>query len=266
MQDYKDPIKEQFKQLEEIERQLNRRIKKLGDIPQGMVKVTAPGGYSQYYLKTTGEKSYHYVKVEELDDVKKIIQHDYYKALGKRLDEQQKALEAFLKHYDIEQIDKAYTGLSDGRKAFIDPIIKPDDEYIEHWYGQFVGRQNGFQEERIFKTDRGEMVRSKSEKIIADMLLKFGIPYVYEPCIRLDNGQEVFPDFATLNVKKRKTILWEHLGRLGEYEYARKNSLKILDYERDGCIEGDTLITTKESDKKPLDVEQVEKKIRLFLM
>ena len=266
MQDYKEQLKEQLKQLKELRRKLNRHIKKFGDVPQGKVKVLAPRGHSQYYLKKPGEKSYSYVKVEELEDVKKIIQYDYYKAMQKRLEEQYKALESFLRRYDIEKLDRLYTDLTDGRRKYIEPIIKPDEEYIEYWYKQFGGKENGFREDLIFKTERGEMVRSKSEKIIADMLLNRGIPYVYEPCIRLDNGREVFPDFAALNVRKRKTVLWEHLGRLGDEYYARKNSLKILDYEREGCIEGDTLITTKESDKKPLDVEQVEKKIRLFLM
>ena len=265
MQDYKEQLNEQLNELEETKRKLSIRIWKLGEVPPGKVRASTSDGYTQYYLKRPDDKDFSYVKVEELDDVKKIIQHDYYMNVQKKLDEQIKILERFLKRYDITQINKIYTNISDGRKPFIVPIIQPDNEYIKHWYKQFGGRENGYREELNFKTERGEMVRSKSEKIIADMLLKRGIPYVYEPCIRLDNGSEVFPDFAALNVRKRKTMLWEHLGRLGEEYYARKNSLKILDYERCGCIEGDILITTKESDKKPLDVEQVEKKIQLFL-
>ena len=57
-------------------------------------------------------------------------------------------------------------------------------------------------------TERGEQVRSKSEKIIADSLYRNGIPYRYEHPVYLRGMGVVHPDFICLHVKKRKEILW----------------------------------------------------------
>ena len=45
------------------------------------------------------------------------------------------------------------------------------------------------------KTKKGEMVRSKSEKIIADWLTKNKIEYEYEKTITLSNNQKILSDF-----------------------------------------------------------------------
>ncbi len=256
---------EQLEQLKKLSGIAGKALKRMGEVPEGRVKVVLNEGHAQYYLKRPGDEVFKYVKVSELDGVKRIVQHDYYCKMLRALEEQVKAIEVFLRRYDVKQIDGMYTGLSEGRKAFVRPILMTDEEFVEYWYKQLQGRPNGYQDERIFKTERGEMVRSKSEKIIADMLLRMGIPYVYEPCIRLDNGEEIFPDFAALNMRTRKTMLWEHLGRLGEVNYAVGNFKKLMDYEQSGCFEGVNLITTKETDKVPIDVEVTEKKILQFL-
>jgi hypothetical protein len=75
-----------------------------------------------------------------------------------------------------------------------------------------------------------------------------------------------YPDFVLLNVRKGKTIYWEHLGKAGEERYATKNFNKLMDYEKNGLILGDNLIITLESEKQPLDVDIVHRKIKEFLL
>ena len=147
----------------------------------------------------------------------------------------------------------------------VKPLIIPDEEVIQTWYSSFETGRNGFQDERKYATENGDMVRSKSEKIIADILFKHNIPYVYEPALKL-NGHVWFPDFAVLNVRKRKTIYWEHFGLISDSEYAEKNMRKILEYEEQGLICGDNLIFTMESSASPLSIKMIEKKINLMLL
>ena len=54
------------------------------------------------------------------------------------------------------------------------------DQILQAWLSEkYEGKQ--FREgEPVILTDRGERVRSKSEKIIADYLFRKGIPYKYE--------------------------------------------------------------------------------------
>ena len=109
------------------------------------------------------------------------------------------------------------------------------------------------------------MVRSKSEKILADLFYKKGIPYIYEPMLNLKNGHYIFPDFALLNLRKKKTIYWEHFGVISDSEYAAKSIRKLDEYERQGLISGDNLIFSTESTDNPLNTRLVEAKIDKFL-
>lgn len=69
-----------------------------------------------------------------------------------------------------------------------------------------------------------------------------------------------------MNVRKKKTIYWEHLGRVGELDYATRNFAKLMDYEKNGLVLGDNLIVTLETLERPLDIKIVEEKVSLFLM
>ena len=55
-------------------------------------------------------------------------------------------------------------------------------------------------------TEKGEYVRSKSEKIIADTLTKNNINYVYELPLRLKGYGTVKPDFTVLNKRTRHEL------------------------------------------------------------
>ena len=117
-----------------------------------------------------------------------------------------------------------------------------------------------------YTTERGENVRSKSELIIANMLNKYDIPYQYEAKLVLSGGKVIYPDFTILNVSKRKTVYWEHLGLVSEIDYAEKNYLKLINYEKNDIILGDNLIVTMELGGVALDTELVKRKIEMFLL
>ena len=69
-----------------------------------------------------------------------------------------------------------------------------------------------------------------------------------------------------LNVRKRKTLYWEHLGLLSEYSYAQKNFAKINDYEEGGLLLGKNLIITMETEEAPINTKLVEEKIKLYCL
>ena len=255
-------------QLKEIDSHISTMEKKLGkhaNIPQGVVKVSYCKGIPQYYLKLAGESKFRYVRTSKAETVHAIIQNDYDMYVYKKLQESHILLSGFLKKYHIEDITGAYESLGRGRKKMVDPIIIPDDEFIPRWYEKFKTEQNGFRDELQYRTDRDEYVRSKSEKILADTFNKHSVPYVYEPMIKLNNGHTLFPDFALLNVRKRKTIYWEHFGLINDPEYTQKSMKKLDEYERNGLLCGDNLIFSTESRENPLNLHLIENKIRLFL-
>ena len=66
-------------------------------------------------------------------------------------------------------------------------------------------------------TAKGERVRSKSEKILADYFYSRKIPYHYEKPLHLRGYGIVYPDFTLLSRKTRREVYWEHEGLVEKY-------------------------------------------------
>ena len=115
-------------------------------------------------------------------------------------------------------------------------------------------------------TEKGESVKSKSEKIIADKLNMMNIPYCYEVPLYLKGYGYVKPDFKVLNVATRKEYYWEHYGMMDNKDYIIKALKKKNSYISNNFIVGDNLIETYESQSYPLDTRNVEKIIKTFLV
>ena len=76
-------------------------------------------------------------------------------------------------------------------------------------------------EKLIYLTENGDLVRSKSEWIIADKLKAAGINYQYEQPLLLD-GVERFPDFTIRDEDSGIVWYWEHNGMLSDAEYRER--------------------------------------------
>lgn len=118
----------------------------------------------------------------------------------------------------------------------------------------------------ILFTERGEKVRSKSEKILADKLYSMGIPYRYEYPLKLGRYGTVYPDFTLLNVKTRKEYLLEHFGMMDNPEYCQKALLKIEEYARCGIYPGKNLLCTFETSRKSPNMTIIEQMLDKFLL
>ncbi len=272
MIDYTEELRNQMDELNKLLVKVEDRLKKSWNIEEGKLRVCSSHGYPQYHFRAKGEEKERYIPTYEKDKIKAVVQKDYDLSIKKELEFSVKKLQKFLKCYDPSKIESLYENLHQGRKSLIDPIIPTNAMIIEEWYQNNPGNTNTFEKDVVFTTKRGESVRSKSEKILADAFYDYGIPYQYEPCFELvKNGEDglvsrKYPDFVLLNVRKGKTIYWEHLGKVGEEWYATKNFNKLMDYEKKGLILGDNLIITLESEKQPLDVDIVHRKIKEFLL
>jgi hypothetical protein len=106
----------------------------------------------------------------------------------------------------------------------------------------------------IHQTERGELVRSKSEVIIADHLHRKRINYRYEEQLTL--GEDIrIPDFTFEDDDTGITYFWEHCGMLFNEDYARRWEEKkalyreneILPQEEGGGRRGALIITHDDS-------------------
>lgn len=262
----KEELITQQNELKQLEIQISNRIKGYKGLEKGNIRVCTHNGVSQYYFKKNGDAKEHYIPKIEMGKIKLLIQRDYDEKIHRKLEEMIKRLEKFNSRYDINSIDQFYNDLPLGRRELIDPIQPTKQMLIEKWYNNHPGNKNSFEKKYEFITLKGESVRSKSEKMIADYMNAKKIPYVCEPEVILKDGSSVYPDFAALNIRKNKTVYIEHLGLISLAGYATKNFNKLLDYEEVGIVLGDSLIITLETEERPLDMNIVKKKIAEFLM
>jgi TPR repeat protein len=113
-----------------------------------------------------------------------------------------------------------------------------------------------YPESLIHKTARGEMVRSKSEIIIADALFNLHIEYAYERVLTLKDRTILRPDFSIYCVSG-DIILWEHLGMLDSQEYKAKWMKKRRAYANNDYEIGRNLFVTTDDDGGRMDSQKI---------
>ena len=127
-----------------------------------------------------------------------------------------------------------------------------DSRGLHQEIAKYLGMDT-FQLGRIYTTLDGNLVRSKSEVIICNLLASAGITYKYEEPLLYGAGQRISPDF-TLYLPDGTIRYWEHLGMLGNEEYDARWADKLQIYER--YFPGQ-LIKTYESGTLSKDVEKL---------
>ena len=126
---------------------------------------------------------------------------------------------------------------------------------------QVVQVGDSFYEDRlVHRTARGELVRSKSEVIIANALYYHHLDYVYEPELRLE-GKVKRPDFKVVDEDTGDEWYWEHCGMMDNPQYKKRWEEKKAFYKKNGIEEGKNLIVTYDINGT-LDSQKVEEIIR----
>ncbi|MBS0160189.1 MAG: AAA family ATPase [Nitrospira sp.] len=112
-----------------------------------------------------------------------------------------------------------------------------------------------YAEHLIHRTEKGHLVRSKSELVIANMLFTMGLgdKYEYERvCEGTSETGRLRPDFSFVTADG-DLIIWEHLGMLNREDYRRGWEWKKQWYAKNGYFEGKTLFTSADGPDGSLD-------------
>lgn len=112
-----------------------------------------------------------------------------------------------------------------------------------------------FKDEKKLATLSQYFVRSKSEVIIANMLVSEGIPFKYEEPLYAKDGTMFLPDFTV--TFKGETYYWEHVGRLDLPGYKAHWEKKEKWYEKN--FSGKLLTTYEGNDLSTVAMEIIKK-------
>ncbi len=137
-----------------------------------------------------------------------------------------------------------------------DPFTTPEGDVVD---GSHVHRTAG-----------DELVRSKSEVIVANTLRSLGISYGYECALKMPDGTSRLPDF-TIRRPGRPPVYWEHLGMLDLAGYRADWDSKqrwyaehgILPFEDGGGSDGVLVCSTERHDRGGIDALAIEQLARL---
>ncbi len=268
MTELTDALKRQKQQLETIVHTLERKQK---NNSTGSLRVSTVNGKIRFYLsqEENGRHVSHYLsETKESFLIKKLAQQSYEQKMLLTARKQLAAIQSFLKTYKENALSDVYTDLHEGRRSLVDPVVPDVREYIRQW--ESVTYAPGIFDPDLpeIYSERNERVRSKSEKIIADKYLYLHKPYRYEyPITLMEDGElKIYrPDFTVLNPRTCYEFYHEHLGKMDDPGYLKRNLKKIETYIQNGIFPGDKLILTHETSYKPLDMEQLNLMIEKYL-
>ena len=251
------------------------RIKKY---PPGYLKINHRYGKAQYYHMigvsgTAGQQKQNekgemarYIRKKDNALAVLLAQKSHDIRLLKELEIRKTALEQLLSSYSGTDPYNICESYCDERKKLVTSEYVSDQQFVKAWQEVTYQRKGFAENSSEIYTVKGERVRSKSEKIIADTLERFRIPYHYEYPVELSGGLLIHPDFHVLNTRTRKEYFWEHLGKMDDPEYSSNAVKRLEQMAENGILPGKNLILTAETSMKPMNVRILNLLIREYLI
>ena len=263
----KEKLMEEKLYLEDV---ISRTGQQLLLAPEGSLRITNnrknPQFYHQQYDQVEKKVIGTYLSKKEIELPKRLAQKAYDEKVLALAEKRLQQIEHILKDYADEELEMIYTNLHPARRELVVPLANTWESTVEKWEGEsYVGKAFKPDDPEQF-SKRGERVRSKSEKILADYFADHNIPYKYEHPLLLEGYGTVYPDFIVLSAKLKKEMIWEHLGMMDDAGYA-ENALRKLDrYAANGYFPGENLIITYETQHYMLNTRIIEINARRYLI
>lgn len=226
MRDSRDYIAQEAAEQEALKREYQRQ---LAVLPEGRL-ISSQIGKGIYYSEVeNGEKRY--LGSGSNAKVKALQQRRMIEQTIEHIDRNLDLMRAYTQEYKpinqeavLQELPRAYRGEPEsitGGGSWENEPYEKNERYSA--------------EGLVHQTLKGEMVRSKSEVLLANLLYNKGIPYHYEENLNLPEGV-LAPDFKIAVRSERRFKLLEHCGLIGNEKYARSFTWKMQTYIRNGYM------------------------------
>lgn len=231
---------------------------------EGKICCKNHNGCYQYYYKGR------YINREERNQVIELVSEEYNERVIPEIKKRIKCLDNLINNLSKDGIRKAYDGMYIGKRRLITPYIPSKEEYISDWLSvKYEGLPFGEDDNSSYYTAKGERVRSKTEILIADTLMRYRIPYRYEYPLKLMDGNRIVtfhPDFTVLNKNTLKVCIMEHYGMMGNADYYNSCMSKLGIYEKNGYLLGKNFIFLHETSNASIDTKVMCEYIEEYLL
>ena len=120
-----------------------------------------------------------YIKKSNAALIKALAQKEYDQKILKTIDAEERRIRKFLNKYNPNSLLEVYDSMPEQKGIFVTKYELTDEEYAKMWEESKNNLGRIEPDEQLKElgliTEKGEYVRSKSEKIIADTLTKNNI-------------------------------------------------------------------------------------------
>lgn len=226
-------------QMQELFWQLHLRMeglkKALPHTPGCIVRKGLEKQYTYWQIRQNGKQLQRYVRSTDLQDVEKQIR--VMKAQKARLVELRKfwnELKRMLRVAGLHWREVLERYEKEKREEQVQEVKQKEAKKVA------AGKKYASNYKHM--TDRGELVASKSEEMIANMLYTMGIRYEYEKEMHVA-GVKLRPDFTVWR-RDGSMVIWEHAGLLDDAAYKQQFERRMELYRKEGYTQMKNLIVT----------------------
>lgn len=247
-----------------LETQINFINKQLQELPKGNFYCTNNGKHYKWYLKDGKNKIY--IPKEKLSLAQEHAYKKYLTLQLKDLLQEKHAVDLYLKNCLADAPPSTQQLLDHPEyQRLLSSYINPLSKELSVWMNSPYEKNQKYPEKLIYKTPFGNLLRSKSELLIALCLETNQIPYRYENALHLDEIV-IYPDFTIRHPITGKTFYWEHFGLMDQPDYFKNVYNKLHLYNTHGIVSSIQLIATYETRDYPLDVAKINNIIREYFL
>ncbi len=257
-------LKELLVEKEKLENIIDFSENVIKNAPQGKVRVSKCHNSKQFYYHDESSETPNgkYMRKSEEELASRIVEREYYEKLLKVCYKRNREIEKMISCIQSTEIEEVYELMPKIKRECFDPVVISKELFRQRWESKVYEGKIFAEDYPEIYSEKGERVRSKTEKIIADKLYKEGIPYRYEESLELKDRRVIYPDFKILNIENRKEIILEHFGMMDDENYVSKTLMKLKLYEKSGFVLGKDLLITFETSIEPFDSRQFDRMLR----
>lgn len=246
---------------------IQKAQKAISMAPEGRLRAEKTATSVHYYLVSDATSLCgNYIPLSNVSLISELANKAYAAKLVKYAEQEIEDINYVLRRNNNGKAEKVFDTMNEYRKPYVSPILLSPQEYARRWMEKRYNINPYKPEERIYETDRGEFVRSKSEMVIANIYNDMGVPYRYESEIRLSNGGVRYPDFVALKVSTGEEFYHEHFGIMDDFYYRNDALRKIHEYSENGIVLGKNFYVTFEGQGSALFSRDIRSLIKNNLL
>lgn len=179
---------------QQLEKQIETLQIKIKELPSGKLICSRNGKYVKWYI--SDGKNLVYLPKQEWNLAQQLAIKKYYLLQLGSLSQEKKAVESYIKKHESHSFQKENNLFQiPGYRELILEQFNPDSKELSDWQKTPYEKNPSHPENLIYQTCTGDFVRSKSEVIITEALLKNKIPFRYECALQLKR-KVIYPDFT----------------------------------------------------------------------